>query len=61
MPPKRQDLWDDLHDRMGVKRTRADTGKRGKNGTLPHELVVQRLAAQPDNKQKFNRCLHENL
>ena len=38
---------------MGVKRTRADTGKRGKNATLPHELVVQRLAAEPDNKQTF--------
>jgi hypothetical protein len=38
---------------MGTKRARAETGKRGKNATAPHKLVVQRLAAEPDNKQTF--------
>lgn len=53
MPPKRQALWNELQAKMGAKRARAETGKRGKNATAPHELVVQRLAAEPDNKQTF--------
>ena len=53
MPPKRQALWNELQGKMGAKRARAETGKRGKNATAPHELVVQRLAAEPDNKQTF--------
>ena len=53
MLPKRQPLWEELKAKMGAKRARADTGKRAKNATAPHELIVQRLAAEPDNKQTF--------
>ena len=53
MPRKRKALWNELQGKMGAKRVRAETGKCGKNATVPHELVVQRLAAEPDNKQTF--------
>ena len=55
MPPKRrQDVWDDLEGKMRQKRTRIDAAaQRGKTGAAPHELVVQRLAAEPDNKQTY--------
>ena len=55
MPPKRrQDVWDDLEGKMRQKRTRIDpAAQRGKTGAAPHELVVQRLATEPDNKQTY--------
>ena len=53
MPPKRQAMWNELKAKMAAKRARAETGKRGKNATAHHELIVQRLAAEPDNKQTF--------
>ena len=28
-------------------------GKGNKSGSAPHELIVQRLASEPDNKQAF--------
>ena len=58
---KRQVMWNELKAKMGAKWARAETGKRGKNTTAPHELIVQRLAAEPDNKQTSNLFRHENL
>ena len=55
MPPKRRDqLWDELQGKMRQKRTRVDgNAQRGKTGAAPHELVVQRLSSEPDNKKTY--------
>ncbi len=53
---KRQAIWNELNAKMSAKRTKNDTGTRGKNkkgGSAPHEIIVQRLAAEPDNKQTY--------
>lgn len=52
---KRQDVWNELRRKMGTKRTKVDAGTRGKNkkGNAPHEIIVQRLTAEPDNKQTY--------
>lgn len=53
---KRQTVWNRLQDEMKAKRQRPDPrgkGKSKKSGSAPHELIVQRLASEPDNKQTF--------
>lgn len=50
MPPKRQTTWNNLHAKISTKRIKTD---RGKPGTSPQELVVQRLSSEPDNKQTY--------
>ena len=53
---KRQNVWNRLQEEMKAKRKRPDPrgkGKSKKSGTAPHELIVQRLASEPDNKQTF--------
>ncbi len=30
-----------------------ERGKNKKGGSAPHEIIVQRLAAEPDNKQTY--------
>ena len=53
---KRQTVWNRLQDEMTAKRKRPDPrgkGKGKKSGSAPHELIVQRLASEPDNKQTF--------
>ena len=55
MPPKRQQAWIDLQNKMKNKRSKANAGQqRGKKaGSAPHELIVQRLSSEPDHKQTF--------
>ena len=54
MPPKRQQAWAELHDKMKSKRSKANNDQRGKKtGSAPHELIVQRLAAEPNHKQTY--------
>ena len=55
MPPKRQQTWNDLENKMKNKRKKANTvQQRGKKaGSAPHELIVQRLESEPDHKQNF--------
>ena len=55
MPPKRQQAWNDLENKMKNKRKKANTvQQRGKKaGSATHELMVQRLASEPDHKQTF--------
>ncbi len=54
MPPKRNDVWRNLQEKMSMKRTQQTTRPRkGAKGTAPSEIVVQRLTAEPDNKQTF--------
>lgn len=55
MPPKRQQAWAELHDKMKSKRSKASNDQqwRKKSGSAPHELIVQRLAAEPDHKQTY--------
>ena len=36
-----------------MSKKRSDTTARSKKGSAPHELVVQRLAAEPDPKQTY--------
>lgn len=57
MPPKRQQAWNDLENKMKNKRSKANAGQqRGKKaGSAPHELIVQRLASEPDHKQTFKQ------
>lgn len=53
---RRQQTWNRLQDEMKAKRKRPDPhgkGKSKKSGSAPHELIVQRLASEPDNKQTF--------
>ena len=53
---KRQNVWNRLEEEMKAKRERPDPrgkGKSKKSGSAPHELIVQRLASEPDNKQTF--------
>ena len=53
---KRQTVWNRLQEEMKAKRKRPDPrgkGKSKKSGSTPHELIVQRLASEPDNKQTF--------
>ena len=53
---KRQALWNDLQAKMSGKRNRSDamSGRKKKSGlSTPHEIIVQRLASEPDNKQTF--------
>lgn len=54
MPPKRQQAWAELHNKMKSKRSNANNDQRvKKTGSAPHELIVQRLAAEPDHKQTY--------
>ena len=53
MPPKWKAVWDNLA-KMSAKRT-ANTASGHKapgkmKGLIPHEIIVQRLASEPDNK-----------
>lgn len=53
---KWQNLWNRLQEDMKNKRSRPDPRGKGvnkKSGSSPHELIVQRLASEPDNKQRF--------
>ena len=52
---KRQAVWNDLHAKMSAKRMKNETSTRSKNkkGNATHELIIQRLAAEPDNKQTY--------
>ena len=52
---KRQVVWNELQAKMSAKRTNNEMGAHSKNkkGNAPHELIVQRLAAEPDNKQTY--------
>jgi ppGpp synthetase/RelA/SpoT-type nucleotidyltranferase len=55
MPPKRQQAWAELNHKMKAKRAKANNDpQRGKKtGSAPHELIVQRLASEPDDKQTY--------
>ena len=55
MSRKRQAVWDELEAKMSAKRTKNDamSNKRSKNGSAPHEIVVQKLSSEPDSKQTF--------
>ena len=56
MPPKMNQVWKALQEKMSNKRaqqagTRARKGARGT--AAPSDIIVQRLTAEPDNKQTF--------
>ena len=55
MPPKRQQAWAELHQKMKAKRmkTNNDQQRGKKTGSAPHELIVQRLSAELDHKQTY--------
>ena len=53
---KGQTVWNRSQEERKAKRKRPDPrgkGKGNKSGSAPHELIVQRLASEPDNKQAF--------
>ena len=54
MPPKMNQVWKNLQAKMSNKRTQQTTRPhKGAKGTAPSEIVVQRLTAEPDNKQTY--------
>ena len=51
---KCQAAWNKLKEQMSGKRTRNEGTRKNKNGSsAPHELIVQRLASEADNKQTY--------
>ena len=53
---RRQDTWDRLQAEMSSKRVKvadAMSGARKKKGSAPNEIIVQRLASEPDSKQTY--------
>ena len=53
---RRQDTWDRLQAEMSSKRVKAAdamSGARKKKGSAPNEIIVQRLASEPDSKQTY--------
>ncbi|KXJ05549.1 Transient receptor potential cation channel subfamily M member 6 [Exaiptasia diaphana] len=51
---KRQQAWNRLRENVGAKRTRHEARKSSKGShSIPHEIIVQRLASEPDNKQTY--------
>ena len=53
---KGQTVWNRSQEERKAKKRRPDPrgkGKGNKSGSAPHELIVQRLASEPDNKQAF--------
>jgi hypothetical protein len=50
---KRQAAWNKLKEQMSGKRTRNDVSRKNKNWSTPHEIIVQRLASEADNKQTY--------
>ena len=53
MPPKMDRVWQDLNAKMVAKRTKNQSGRGKGQKVSVRELVVQRLTAEPDNKQTF--------
>ena len=55
MPPKMNQVWKALQEKMPNKRTQqAIRLRKGAKGTAaPSDIIVQRLTAEPDNKQTF--------
>ena len=51
---RRQDTWNRLQAEMGQKRTNTgDACTRKKKGSAPSEIIVQKLASEPDSKQAY--------
>ena len=50
--PRRQQAWNELHDKMSNKRTRNEGNSKG-SASAPHKVIVQRLSSEPDNKQTY--------
>ncbi len=53
MNKKRKETWDRLKQQIGNKRSATDSNRKSKSLSAPHEIIVQRLASEPDNKQTF--------
>ena len=53
MNKKRKETWDRLKQQIGNKRSATDSNRKSKSSSAPHEIIVQRLASEPDNKQTF--------
>ena len=54
MPPKMNQVWKALQEKMSYKRTQQATrARKGAKGTAPSDIIVQRLTAEPDNNQTF--------
>lgn len=53
---RRQNTWDRLQAEMSSKRVKtadAMSGARTNKGSAPNEIIVQRLASEPDSKQTY--------
>lgn len=53
MPPHRQQAWNKLHEKMSNKRTRNEGNSKKGSTSAPHEIIVQRVSSEPDNKQTY--------
>ena len=45
-------VWKALQEKMSNKRAQ-QAGTRARKGAAPSDIIVQRLTAEPDNKQTF--------
>ena len=52
---QQDETWDNLEAEMAAKRTKADilARSKAKRVSVLHEIVLQKLASEPDNKQKY--------
>ena len=56
MPPKMNQVWKVLQEKMSNKRTQqAAQARKGAKVMALSDVVVPRLTAEPDNKQTFRR------
>ena len=55
MPPKMNQVWKALQEKMSNKRAQQGTRprKEAKGTAAPSDFIVHRLTAEPDNKQTF--------
>jgi hypothetical protein len=53
MSNKRKATLDRLKQKMANKRTAPDVNRKTEDSSATHEIIVQRLASEPDNRQTF--------
>ena len=51
---RRKQVWNELHKKMSNKRTRNEGYSKKGSTSAPHEIIVQRLSSEPNNKQTYH-------
>ena len=50
----RKQVWNELHEKMSNKRTRNEGYSKKGSTSAPHNIIVQRLSSEPNNKQTYH-------